>query len=241
VFPTATRSGRSPDFDDDDRLPMGCPNCNATMEPNDDLCDACGYHLILKKVIDISEMPKRNKTTGFERVLQEQLHDPESASNTLLWVKILGCALLVGVLVLCLGSFWWIGVLAGAGLAGWWWVQHRKQGEGGVNRDPISLVAWPMILFFQRLAGWRVMKWPFRKARALTICDPKFQDDELEELERLNELEAIDLQGTGITDAGLDHLRSLKQLRFLVLRRTKVTPAAVERLQQDLPKTMIWS
>ena len=58
--------------------------------------------------------------------------------------------------------------------------------------------------------------------------------------ERLNDLEAMDLEGTGITDAGLDHLRPLKQLRFLVLRRTKVTTSGVQRLQSDLRKTLIW-
>ena len=229
--------------DDDDSIPLGCPNCNATMAPNDDLCDACGYHLVLKKVIDISEMPKRDQATGFERLLKDQLHDPETASNTMLWVKILGTVFLVGILCICLGSWWWIGVLIAAGIGGLFWMKQRQsdgQASSSVNRDPISLILWSMLLTFQRVIGWRKPDWPFPKARLLMLYDPAFDDAELGGLERLNDLEAMDLEGTGITDAGLDHLRPLKQLRFLVLRRTKVTNGGVQRLQQDLKKTLIW-
>ncbi len=242
---TAPRPRTSPDLDDDDSLPNGCPNCNATMKPNDDLCDACGYHLVLKKVIDISDMPKRNQSVGFERLLKEQLHDPESTSNTLLWVKIVGSLFLVGILFMCLGKWWWVGVLVAAGIGGLYWMKQRQQAADGpagseVNRDPVSLFVWSILLTVQRVIGWRKLEWPFPKARLLILCDPSFNDAELAGLERLNDLEAMDLQGTGITDAALDHLRPLKQLRFLVLRRTNVTTSAAQRLQQDLPKTMIW-
>lgn len=253
VPPRATPAARTvsprqpvtaPDHDDDDSLPNGCPNCNATMAPNDDLCDHCGYHLVLKKVIDISDMPKKNTATGFERIFKEQLNDPESTSHTLLWIKIAGSLFLLLILYLVLGKWWWIGVLVIAGAGGLYWMKLRQQSAdaqtGSVNRDPVSLVIWSMLLTIQRVIGWRKMEWPFPKARSLTLCDPAFNDDELDGLERLNELEAMDLEGTGITDEGLEPLRPLKQLRYLVLRRTQVSPGAAQRLQQDLPKTLIW-
>ena len=215
------------------------------MAPNDDLCDACGYHLVLKKVIDISDMPKRNRATGFERVLQEQLHDPHSASNTLLWGKILGSAVLLLVLFLCLGQWWWVGVLLAAAVGGWYWTKQRQRAAEGqpgseINRDPISVALWSVMLVVQRMIGWRKMEWPFPKARLLVLCDPAFNDEELANLDNLNELEAMDLEGTGISDEGLDALRPMKQLRYLVLRKTKVTNSGAQRLQQDLPKTLVW-
>ena len=39
------------------------------MEPNDDLCNACGYHLILKKVIDMEGVDRPDTSTGFDRVV----------------------------------------------------------------------------------------------------------------------------------------------------------------------------
>jgi DNA-directed RNA polymerase subunit RPC12/RpoP len=230
-----------PNFDDDESLPNGCPNCNATMAPNDDLCDACGYHLVLKKVIDISDMPKKNQSTGFERLLKEQLHDPESTANTMLWFKIAASLICVVILFVCLGRWWWVGVLILAGIGGLLWMKRRSHGgDESVNHDPLSAVIWTILLGIQRVLGWRKLQWPFSKARSLILNDPAFNDKELSTLDRLSDLEALDLEGTGITDASLENLRPLKQLRFLVLRKTQVTPAVAQKLQQDLPKTMIW-
>lgn len=230
-------------FDDDDSLPNGCPNCNATMQPNDDLCDSCGYHLVLKKVIDISEMPKRNQTTGFDRIFQSQLDDPESSGNTMLWAKIVGTMLFVGLLVLCLGfRWWWVGVIVAAGIGGaLWWMQqqHTKKGSTG-SQDPLFGIAWRTFLGVQRVIGWRRMQWPFPKTRMLIFCDPNFDDRDLKDLQNLSEVETLDLEGTGITDAAAEHLKTLKHLRYLVVRRTQMTLPAAQRLQFELRKTMIW-
>lgn len=242
---STARTASPHDFDDDDSLPNGCPNCNATLPPHEDLCDACGYHLILKKVIDIRDMPKRNQATGMERLLHDQLHDPESASNTLLWAKIVGCVFALGVLWMCLGRWWWVGVLISAGMGGLYWMKRRarqaeRQTGSSINDNPISQVAWMLLLVVQRAAGWRKLEWPFPRSRSLILRDPAFHDRELAGLDGLRDLEAMDLEGTGITDEALQHLRPLKQLRFLVVRRTQVTPIAARQLQQDLPQAMIW-
>jgi hypothetical protein len=243
--PPAAPQPRHADLDGDESVPLGCPKCNAPMQPNDDLCDACGYHLILKKVIDISDMKKRSTATGFERMLEGQLHDSETSRGALLWLKIVAGLVLLGVMFLCLGRFWWIGVLAAG--AGWvfYWARSRSRaaqapGQSQVNQDPLSTLLWSALLSLQRTVGWRRLEWPFPKARALMLCDPKFTDDELSELKGLDELEVLDLEGTGITDAGLEHLRGRKELRFLVLRRTGVTSAGAANLQRELPQTLIW-
>lgn len=216
------------------------------MEPNDDLCDACGYHLVLKKVIDISDMKKPNKTTGFERLFQEQLHESDSSRNTLLLMKVVGAVVLVGLMFLCLGAWWWVGVLVVAAGGAFYWASYRKRAaaaasdESTVNQDPLSAALWSLLLSLQRIAGWRKLTWPFPCAAALALRDATFGDDELEELNGLGDIEALDLEGTGITNEGLRHLKGLKRLRFLVVRRTKITPAAARRLQLDLPQAMIW-
>jgi hypothetical protein len=215
------------------------------MRPHDDLCDSCGYHLILKKVIDISDMHRRNTATGFERLLQDQLHESESSRNVLLWMKIVAAFLLLGILFMCLGQYWWVGVLAiGAAVAFYWAKYHQRKAGGSasdsdINRDPLSALLWSGMLGVQRAAGWRKFEWPLPKARSLTLRDSSFGDDELGEL-NLSELEALDIEGTGVTDQGLTHLHESKQLKFLVVRRTGVTPFGAARLQENLPQTLVW-
>jgi hypothetical protein len=215
------------------------------MLPNDDLCDVCGYHLILKKVIDISDMKRRSHATGFERALQDQLHDSESAGGALLLLKVVAVFLGVALMFLCLGAWWWIGVLgAGAGIA-WYWFKYTRQSEGAaedseVNQDPLAALIWSTMLLVQRSAGWWKFEWPPKRSTALTLCDPTFDDEELGGLNGLAEIEALDLEGTGISNNGLEHLRDKRQLRFLVVRRTKVTRSGVVKLQRDLPQLVIW-
>jgi Leucine-rich repeat (LRR) protein len=52
-------------------------------------------------------------------------------------------------------------------------------------------------------------------------------------------LEALNLQGTKLTDAGLVHLKGLANLQTLDLKGTQVTDAGVKSLQQQIPKVKI--
>jgi hypothetical protein len=241
-----TPSLPTPQLAGDDSLPIGCPRCNARMEANDDLCNACGYHLILKKVIDISDMKQRSRATGFERMLEGQLHESETSASAMLWLKIVGCIGLVVVLFLCLGAWWWVGVLAVAGGGALYWSTYRKKaaqsaaGESTVNKDPVAGLIWSILLGIERIIGWRQLTWPFKAVKSLTLTDPSFHDGELPDLSGLNELEALDLEGTGVSDEGLRYLSNLKQLQFLVIRRTKVTSDGASRLQRDLPNCLVW-
>ncbi|MEK6239056.1 MAG: hypothetical protein N2C14_30440 [Planctomycetales bacterium] len=53
-------------------------------------------------------------------------------------------------------------------------------------------------------------------------------------------LKELDLDETGITDAGLTHLKGLKNLRKLGIRRTQVTSEGVADLQKALPTCEIY-
>jgi formylglycine-generating enzyme required for sulfatase activity/WD40 repeat protein/endonuclease YncB( thermonuclease family) len=64
----------------------------------------------------------------------------------------------------------------------------------------------------------------------------KLTDDHLRQLRKFDVLRSVDLHGTAITDAGLDHLAALTDLVELNLNWTKVTPARVVRLVKGRSK-----
>ena len=49
----------------------------------------------------------------------------------------------------------------------------------------------------------------------------------------------VNLEHTGVTDAGLVHLEGLAQLQSLYLRNTNVTDPGIEKLRQALPNCKI--
>jgi hypothetical protein len=65
-------------------------------------------------------------------------------------------------------------------------------------------------------------------------------DLDLQQLARANDLIALDLNFTQVTDAGLVHLEGLKNLRFLVVENTGVTAQGVQRLKQANPRLRIF-
>ena len=74
--------------DDSDELPYSCPNCHAAMPANEDLCDECGFHQVLGKVIDLDGIDRPDKSTGFERTLKRHLSETTTAESALLWFRI---------------------------------------------------------------------------------------------------------------------------------------------------------
>jgi hypothetical protein len=235
------------EFDDSEVLPISCVNCRAPMPADEDLCDHCGYHRILKKVIDLTgiERADKDRSTGLERAIKRQLNESETVESTLRWAKILVGFLGLVFLRLLLGRFWWLGVVAVGGLLAWLYFRRRVTKSGGetdsrFNRDPLVTLVWNVMLMVQRAIGWRQLAWPFKTCLVLTLRDPTFGDEDLARLQNLGSFEAIDLEGTRITDAGLVHLKDARALQFLVLKRTQVTSDGMQRLQLALDKTLIW-
>ena len=59
--------------------------------------------------------------------------------------------------------------------------------------------------------------------QSLQLMGSKVSDAGLQHLKGLTQLQRLDLDGTQVSDAGLNHLKGLTQLRELNLRGTKVT------------------
>ena len=91
-----------------------------------------------------------------------------------------------------------------------------------------------------RIVGWRKMEWPFPKVPSYSAKGTNFDDKDLASMSDVGEIEALDLDGCAITDAGLVHLAAWTQLRYLVLTNTSVTREAAIELQNKLNKTMVW-
>jgi hypothetical protein len=56
---------------------------------------------------------------------------------------------------------------------------------------------------------------------------------------RLPRLRAINLYGTKMTSAGLQHLEGLEELRLLSVTDVKLKPAMVDQLKQKLPQLTV--
>ncbi|MBP87051.1 MAG: hypothetical protein CMJ64_10100 [Planctomycetaceae bacterium] len=249
--PAAARPAASPtaptsaddDLDDGDDLPFACPNCHQPMPQQEDLCDHCGFHRILKRKIDIADgINKPDNSTGFERAFRGQLEDADSADNMLKILKIVGLLVAVAFLFVCRPYSWFVAIIGGVGF----FLYRKKQvasssaNDSAINQDAMSSTAWTLMLSLQRAIGWRLLAWPFPKTKALILHDSTFTDADLGDLDELPQYEALDLEGTQVTNDGLRHLERHKQLRYLVFRQTNVTVSGVQKLQQILPEASIW-
>lgn len=77
------------------------------------------------------------------------------------------------------------------------------------------------------------------KLKRLNLDDTNVGDEALESIAKMDTLVFIHLGKTAVSDAGIQKLAGLKGLKELILTNTTLTPKAVEKLQQQLPKTKI--
>ena len=75
--------------------------------------------------------------------------------------------------------------------------------------------------------------------QSLQLMGSKVSDAGLQHLKGLTQLQRLDLEGTQVSDAGLKDLAGLAQLQTLGLKHTKVTDEGVAKLQRALPKCKI--
>lgn len=64
--------------------------------------------------------------------------------------------------------------------------------------------------------------------------DTAVEDADLALLKQIPHLRNVNLQGTRITDAGIEHVQGIETLEFLYLQRTMVTPAKASELKRLL-------
>jgi hypothetical protein len=66
---------------------------------------------------------------------------------------------------------------------------------------------------------------------AIICIEPRFDDDNLEQLSGLTELMALSIGGKQISDAGLAHLKGMTKLQALSILQTQITDAGLEHLK----------
>ena len=114
-------------------------------------------------------------------------------------------------------------------------VEAIKKLAGEVNYDyefdaswsPINGAQPPGPTWLRRLLGDDF----FANVVEVMLMERAVTDADLEQLEELTRLQALDLGETKVTDAGLEHLKGLCQLRVLGLEHTEVTDAGLEHLK----------
>jgi hypothetical protein len=145
-----------------------------------------------------------------------------------------------------------------------WWRIVRRILVCCIVGIPISGCGLTIYLVFATAVAWKREVGPFEALGAWVVATGgddagrfaggngvrviRFQanvgDRELADLavrmERFPNLQEISLEGTKVTDRGLQHLSGLKQLERLKLNNTKVTEAGKVALQRELPTLEIW-
>lgn len=221
------------------RTQLPCINCHTPIPVSAEICPECGY----RQPDAEAEGP-----TGAQLWASSWLSDDASP-----WMILgLGSALLCVLGTLCLGYTaieygtgsalcllsplgLILGVLVLLLLAG------RRRGEplGAAAKRVLNPMS--AVLLLCRASSWREPRWPFRTRRVLDGRDSQLGDRQLLDDEHLDRYEAVDLEGTQITDAGLDYLLTAKSLKFVVLRGTNTTAQGVRRLQNRRPHLWIWT
>ncbi|HEV7281567.1 MAG TPA: hypothetical protein VGN57_15305 [Pirellulaceae bacterium] len=217
---------------------IACPQCRAPLQRDVELCDRCGYHLRLKRVVKNYSEPKE-QLGGFDYWLKQHLHEHATVGGLKVLFGVLApigtlAALVVlwsvvGVFALCLVvPLVFLGVtLAAVCLI-----------PGPRGSDPFN--PWWAILQFQRLSGWKLFHKSTIPLGVIERRTREFDDAALDQMPELETTDVLDLEGSSVTDEGIRILRFYKNLKFLVVRDTQVTALGVKNLQFEFPELLIW-
>lgn len=217
---------------------VACPHCRAPLQRDVELCERCGYHLRLKRVVKNYQEPKEH-VSGFDHYLKKHLHEHATVGGLKILLGVLapiGAIFALIILWAVVGLFAFclvvplgmaIVVLAAACLI-----------PGPRGSDPFN--PWWAILQFQRLTGWKLFH---QSTVPLSVAERKtreFDDAALDQMQELETIDVLDLEGSSVTDEGIRILRFYKNLKFLVVRDTQVTALGVKNLQFEFPELLIW-
>ena len=212
-----------------------CVKCGASLPPGQEHCRQCFYHSGLNRIIDTRddlEEGSRAVAFGFRKYLQGKLSRGQSPESVFYLFDFFFCLVLLAFAV-------WLSIpiYIGLVLVGVH-VTYRAfvVTTGSTHRG--ASILWLTFLFFGRSLEWKTLGGTSRLA--CTRRGAAFEDSHLGALENLDQLQVLDLAGTGVTDAGLALLEHHGHLEFLILRKTSVSSEAVWELQQTIPGTCIW-
>lgn len=217
---------------------VACPQCRAPLQRDVELCDRCGYHLRLKRVVKNYNEPKE-AVGGFDFWLKQHLHEHATVAGLKVLFGILApfgilASLVILWAVIGLFAFCLI-VPLGMGLI---LLAAACLIPGPRGADPFN--PWWAMLQIQRLSGWKF----FHKSTIpLGVLERKtrdFDDAALDQTPELETTDVLDLEGSSVTDQGIAILRFYKNLKFLVVRDTQVTALGVKNLQYEFPELLIW-
>ena len=218
-----------------DPVDTECPACGVMIAAGEMECRACRFNLqVGRRVEDFSGDEHYAGAVGFERYFLKRMHQTENLTSVFIWVHV-AFVFLLGLVCLMFLKIWLYIAIPSLILYGAY--QLLAYSHGYFYRGKSFL--WAFFLRSGRLLGWRRLS-GFKKRIILSTHDPSFNDERLGKRQDLQTCHVIDLQGTGITNEGLNHFQFLPILEFLVLKNTKVTPDGVTQLQATIPETCIW-
>lgn len=79
----------------------------------------------------------------------------------------------------------------------------------------------------------------FPSLTQIGLADSDVSDDAMKSIAKLRELQWIFMQGTNVSEVGLQHLQPLKKLKYVFASRRTLSPEAVERFHQQHPDTKL--
>jgi hypothetical protein len=200
------------------------------------MCRACGYHLVLKKVVPLDADDKAvRQGEGLDRWFRSMMEEGESLDSVFMLFHALLAFVGVVLAVIYHPTGWVVLGLAAAG-----YVAFLYLGRAAGLYHRLSLWGWEKLLGIYRRHGWRTLLPPFQTRITFERHGSDFGDDELMAMEDIFDFQVLDLEGTNVSDRGLLHLAGCDQLQFVVLRHTRVTRKGAQRLQSMLPQVLIW-
>jgi type IV secretory pathway VirB3-like protein len=210
-----------------------CPACGAKIIAGEFECRACRYDMQLGRRVEIFSGDEHYAdAVGFERYLLKRLHQAENLTGVMIWFHVFS-VFMVGVIYLVVRE-WWIVIPIVVLYAAYHLLAHANRyfyrGKSFI---------WWLFLRFGRIIRWRRLA-GFKKRNIFTTHDPSFNDERLGAKGDMDEFHVIDIQGTSVSDEGLQYLDQMPFLEILILKNTKVTGAGVANLQSTNPDACIW-
>jgi hypothetical protein len=225
--------GREPSAAEKDGEETECPACGVMIPAGEVECRACHYDLQLGRRIEVfSGSEYYADSVGFERYLLKRLHQAENLTGLMIWFHVF-FAFVLGVTCL-VAREWWIAIPVVVLYASYHLLAHANRyfyrGKSFI---------WWLFLRAGRILRWRRLG-GLKKRKTWITHDPSFTDARLAAKTDLEECHVIDIQGTGVSDEGLQYLEQMPFLEIVILKNTNVTAAGVAKLQSTNPESCIW-